>query len=153
MVIRGGVSPGVGRLVAVPTLTTIGRSPRSIVDVRVKYTKSKPGCSELLILPGTKLVVPTTTLAALAAVALTPVTERRSTVGTGLPVLLGVVTSYEDWTIQAPRVSGSCSNVALQTIARPPGPITAGLVKMSGCADTTAMFPRITVPLLLITSG
>src|SRR5213075_1589874 len=64
IVMRGGVSPGVGRLVAAPTLTTTGRSPRSIVDVRVKYTKSKPGCSELVILPGTKLVVPTTTLAA-----------------------------------------------------------------------------------------
>jgi hypothetical protein len=41
--------------------------------------------------------------------------------------------------------------VTLQIIARPFGPFV--LLTMSGCADTIAMFPLITVPLLLMTIG
>jgi hypothetical protein len=43
IVMRGGVSPGVGRLVAAPTRTTTGKLPRSTDDGKVMYMKSNPG--------------------------------------------------------------------------------------------------------------
>ena len=107
-------------------------------------TLSVPGRSVLTLLLAEIVVVPTVTWITDVGLLRTPVNEIRRTVGTCVPVPLLEVTpkgSFEH----------TAGFVALQTTARPSGPFV--LVKMSGCALTIVTPLRITVPLLLITSG
>ena len=88
------------------------------------------------------------TVAALALVPRTPVSDIRRTVATLVPVPLSEVTSNG-----SPRQTllGVAGLVMLQTFARPSGPLV--LVTMSGWAATITSKPRITLPLLLMTIG
>ncbi len=95
---------------------------------------------------GTIAVVPMSTFITAAVEPRIPVRCSSKTVGTGDPLAFGVVTS--NGSMMHPGTDGS---VTLQMNARPFGPLL--LVTMSGCAATIAMLPRMTVPLLLITSG
>ena len=94
------------------------------------------------------VVVPTVTDAEAADTPRTPVKEILKTVGTSVPVLSGDVTLKGS--VMHPGVSGL---VMLQTTARPPGPGGGGTMKISGCAATTTIRPRMTVPLLFMTMG
>src|SRR5437868_7967793 len=116
------------RLEAAPTVITIGRSPTSTVEGKVKVTRSVPGKSAVVLLPAVAItVVPIVAVIVLAGLLHTPVKETRRIVAACVPVPLFVVT-----------VNGSgvhaAGLVALHTTARPPGPFV--LVKMSGCAPT-----------------
>src|SRR5207253_6552469 len=122
IVILGG-EVAVFLLDASPTLTTMGISPISTVEGKVKSIESEPGKSVEVRLPGTITVAPTVTLTEAGKVPRTPVSDTRSTVGTCVPVASADVT-----------LNGSAKQTAglvtLQTEARPPGPLV--LVKMSG---------------------
>lgn len=95
---------------------------------------------------GTIEVVPMITLMALAVAPRTPVKCNSSTVGTGDPLAFGEVTL--NGSVWHPDTVGF---VTLQITALPFGPFV--VVTISGCAATIAMWPRITVPLLLMTIG
>src|ERR1043165_9991932 len=92
-------------------------------------------------------VVPITTLIEPAGVPRTPVACTSRIVGTGDPPGLGGVVTSKGSGIHP----GTVGSVILQIEARPFGPLVD--VKISGCAATRVILPRITVPLLLITRG
>src|SRR5882672_3419807 len=145
LIVMWGAVP-VCRLVAELTETTTGTSPVLTVAGKVMSSSSNPGWSVAMFFEVIIAVVPMVAVIPPGILFLTPVRWISSTVATRVPV-----PSSDVILNGSPRHPGVAGLVTLHTTARPRAPFV--LEKISGCAATITTNPRITVPLLLITTG